>query len=98
MFAMFNGAAAFDQPLDWDTSKVTNMQGMFRGAAAFDGSPSDWDTSKVTTMFDMFRGATSFDQPLDWDTSKVTQHARDVPRRHILRRQPLRLGHLEGHQ
>ena len=42
-------AGAFDQALDWDTSKVTNMGYMFYDAKAFN-QELVWDTSAVTTM------------------------------------------------
>ena len=48
---------------NWNTSKVTNMSGMFRGCTAFN-KPLDWNISKVTNMFGMFEGCTSFNQPL----------------------------------
>ena len=56
-----------------DTSGVTNMNGMFLGAASFNQPVGNWDTSMVTGMSDMFLGAASFNQPIDnWDTSRVT--------------------------
>ena len=33
---MFGGNIAFNQPLAWNTSRVTDMHSTFRGAAAFD--------------------------------------------------------------
>ena len=48
---MFDYATAFNQPLNnWDTSKVTNMRGMFYSARAFNQPLNNWDTSKVTNM------------------------------------------------
>ena len=55
---------AFNQPLSFDTSSVTDMQGMFQAhyrnfysstekASAFN-QPLSFDTSKVTNMADMF--------------------------------------------
>merc|ERR1712085_164198 len=68
---MFRGTWAFNQPLSFDTSKVTTMRAMFYGASAFN-QPLSFDTSKVTTMDAMFRRASTFNQPLSFDTSKVT--------------------------
>ena len=46
-------ASAFNQPLDFDTSNVNDMSGMFGGATAFN-QPLSFDTSNVTDMHDMF--------------------------------------------
>ena len=46
---LFNGKINFNGEIGgWDTSKVTNMEGTFNRAYAFN-KPLDWDTSKVTT-------------------------------------------------
>ena len=56
-----------------DTSMVTDMSQMFRGAKSFNQPIGNWDTSKVTNMYGMFFAASSFNQPIgNWDTSKVT--------------------------
>jgi surface protein len=47
-----------------DTSKVTNMEGMFKGAESFNQDISNWDTSKVTNMSYMFDNAKSFNQDI----------------------------------
>ena len=81
------GAAGCDDMPNWDTSLVTNMDGLFEvcvggdawcGGVVFDSSSfneniAGWDTSKVTDMRNMFSGAAAFDQPIgSWKTSKVT--------------------------
>ena len=70
---MFSDTENFDQPLDrWNTSKVTNMEGVFWKAESFDQPLNKWDVSNVTNMKSMFCGATRFDQPLDkWNVSNV---------------------------
>merc|ERR1711935_84317 len=68
---MFANAEAFNQPLSFDTSKVTTMSWMVASARAFN-QPLSFDTSKVTTMWGMFGGASAFNQPLSFDTSEVT--------------------------
>ena len=56
----------------WDTSKVTNMGGMFYHAAAFNQPIGQWDTRQVTTMEEMFEGATAFSQDLShWCVSSI---------------------------
>jgi surface protein len=55
----------------WDTSKVTNMESMFREAKLFN-QELHWDTSKVTNMGSMFWEANQFNKPLVWNTSQVT--------------------------
>ena len=59
-----------DDISNWDTSRVTDMLHMFRGATAFN-QPVNFDTSRVTDMYGMFRDATAFNQPVLFDTSKV---------------------------
>ena len=55
------------------TSGVTNMAGMFAGAAEFNQPIGNWDTSQVTDMQLMFSDATVFNQPIgNWNTSQVT--------------------------
>lgn len=48
---MFQGATLFNQSLaNFDTSNVTNMQGMFQNATAFNQSLASFNTVKVTNM------------------------------------------------
>ena len=58
-----------------NTSNVTEMHGMFRGASSLTSlDVSNWDTGSVTDMGYMFNnasGLTSLDVS-NWDTSKVT--------------------------
>ena len=57
----------------WDTSGVTNMRSMFKGAAAFNQDISSWNTSSVTDMRSMFQNAAAFNQDISsWTTSSVT--------------------------
>jgi hypothetical protein len=56
---------------DWDTSRVTDMKGLFEGYNDFN-EPLHWDTSKVTDMSYMFAKCKEFNQPLTWETSNVT--------------------------
>ena len=55
-----------------DTSNLTSLKEMFRGADKFNGDISAWDTSKVTDMASVFSGASQFNVSINgWNTSKV---------------------------
>ncbi len=61
---------------NWDVSHVTDMNGLFLDAYAFNHPLDKWDVSKVTEMHDMFYGAAAFNQPLaSWNVSNVTNMA-----------------------
>jgi len=58
---------------EWDTSLVTNMEGLFYRSDTFNGDISKWDVSNVSTMKDMLYFAPSFNCDLsEWDVSKVS--------------------------
>jgi len=55
------------------TTLVTNMNGLFKEASAFNQNISSWDVSSVTDMSSMFESATAFNQDISsWDVSSVT--------------------------
>ena len=68
----------FNSPIGcFDTSAVTTMNSMFRGASSFNQTVNTWDTSSVTDMSYMFSSARDFNQPIaSWDTSSVTDMSR----------------------
>ena len=80
---MFEGATAFNQPLDgWDVSSVTEMPGLFWNATSFNQPIGSWNISSVTNMTRMFDSAVSFDQNLGgWyiTIDSVSIHRADVP-------------------
>lgn len=75
---MFEGSVAnmIDGMQNWNTTDVTNMSGMFRGAVNFNQSLNNWNTINVTDMSEMFKGCTVYNQPLgNWNTAKVETFA-----------------------
>jgi surface protein len=56
----------------WNTSRVTHMNGTFRGASAFNQSVASWNTSRVVSMVDTFRDAISYNQPISQTYSNDT--------------------------
>ena len=72
----------------WDTSRVTDMSGIFIDYLGryqdFNEDISGWDTSRVTDMNNMFWGACNFNQQLDTHTvtrsDGTTYQAWDVSR------------------
>jgi hypothetical protein len=71
---MFEVANAFNQPLaNWDVSKGTTFQYMFREAYVFNQPIENWDVSKGANFRYMFSQANVFSQPLEnWDVSQAT--------------------------
>jgi surface protein len=65
--------------VDFDTSKVTNMRGMFQNDISLNSLDlSDWNTSRVTNMQEVFQMNTGLVE-LDlsnWDASNVTNMGR----------------------
>jgi len=64
----------YDNISQWDTSRVTDMKGLFStGNDYFNANLNDWDVSNVTSMEDMFFEAEHFNSPLNqWNVSIVT--------------------------
>ncbi|QVK04583.1 BspA family leucine-rich repeat surface protein [Mycoplasma mycoides subsp. capri] len=55
---------------NWNTSNVTNMEGMFGLSKSFNQDISNWDVSKVKNFKQMFYHSTAFnnnEKPLNWD-------------------------------
>ncbi len=58
---------------NWNTTAVTNMEGLFHHCHEFDGDISEWNTSNVTNMRYMFASARTFNHPIEhWNTQNVT--------------------------
>jgi surface protein len=60
----FSFAYRFNGALFRNTSKVTDMCGMFNFAQRFDKDLSAWDTRQLTNMTRMFQYAQSFTQDI----------------------------------
>ena len=81
MANMFNGALVFNngdepgastKPINWNTSKVQTMNGMFAARDFNQPFGPNWKTANVTAMADMFRGTRYFNQDIGgWNTGKV---------------------------
>ena len=66
MFANTN----FNQPLNFDTHSVRDMNEMFSECVQFN-QPLNFDTRAVTSMHSMFAGCVKFNQLLNFDTHNV---------------------------
>ena len=65
--------ATFGHISDWNTSAITNLDGIFHFRDQFNEDISNWDTSLVTSMKNTFNGASAFNQDIgNWDVSSVT--------------------------
>ena len=62
---MFDGCNKFNQPVNFDTSKVTDMTSMFRNCYVFNQPVSSFSTSSVTSFRYMFENCYAFNQPVD---------------------------------
>lgn len=71
---MFSECQIIGDISHWNTTNVTNMEGMFCGNMWFDQS-LNWNTSNVTNMSLMFSGCENLNQPINLITSKVTTMA-----------------------
>ena len=55
-----------------EVCNVTDLSGLFKGKATFNGDVSQWNVSKVTNLQSTFEKATVFNQDIsNWDTSNV---------------------------
>ncbi len=54
----------FNEPLNWNVSKVEYMTNMFRDCGSFNQDLSNWDVSNVKDMCGMFYGCRWFNSPL----------------------------------
>ena len=68
---MFCRAVSFNSVIDLDTSNVSMMKEVFRGATAFNQSLESWRFDKAYCMHNMFLEATSFSHKLPFDHTQV---------------------------
>ena len=55
------------------TSKINDMEGLFKSNNYFNQNIEGWDVSNVANMREMFRDSNAFNQPIgDWNVSSVT--------------------------
>jgi len=60
---------------NWNVSRVTNMDNLFKGQTTFNDPLASWNVSKVKSMSSMFAKASSYNQPLaSWNVSSVTNY------------------------
>lgn len=57
----------------WQTSNVTNIDGMFSSCSSFNQNISAFDISSITSFMGLFYGCSSFNQPLTWNTAAITE-------------------------
>jgi len=59
---------------EWNTSQITDMEGLFFDFNNFDADISNWDVSNVTNMGGMFFSAKSFQGDIsNWNVSNVSE-------------------------
>lgn len=68
--SFFQGAKAFNAPLDWETSGVLSMAHMFDGATRFN-SVLNFSTKNVQNLSFMFKDCYSLDVPINFNTSNA---------------------------
>ena len=57
---------------DWDVSKITSLNELFKGASSFNQDISSWKVRGVTSMYATFQFASAFNQDISsWDVSHV---------------------------
>jgi Mycoplasma protein of unknown function, DUF285 len=71
--------AFFTLQSHFDTSRVTDMNHVFKEANNFTGRGLEmWDTSRVTIMWNMFQLASNFNGNIGgWSTGRVTNMVRE---------------------
>ena len=77
---LFKGALIFNDPSvnQWNTSHVTDMSYMFRGARQFNQPLNSWNTAKVTDMSGMFYECYTFNQPLSHFNTSLVLDMRNI--------------------
>ena len=75
---MFDGATAFNQPLDsWSTDNVVSMDGMFNEATAFNQPLNSWSTGNVEDMIGMFYYSPMNQDLSSWCVGKISDEPDD---------------------
>jgi surface protein len=76
MESMFRNCISLNGPSNinsWNTTNVTNMSYLYRGAKVFNQFIGDWNTQNVINMSGMFQYTPAFNQPIgNFNTTNVT--------------------------
>jgi surface protein len=66
--------AAYGPIANWDTTRLTDMSGLFTSQPSCNPDISAWNTAKVTTFTNMFYDARVFNQDISsWNTGRATE-------------------------
>ena len=69
------GYTAFNSPLDWDLTNVTDIEGMFAGTFYQNSRITFSNTQSVTTFAYLFANCYYFNQPINFDATSATSFA-----------------------
>jgi hypothetical protein len=70
---MFSNTIFNQNIINWDTTNIIRMDGMFSNASNFNQPIGNWITNNVKTFSNMFKNAVAFNKYIgNWNTSNVT--------------------------
>ena len=72
-FNKFDVIYKYGEVVNWNTSLITDMSGLFANDSSFNENISGWNVGNVTNMARMFFGSINFNQDIStWSVSNVT--------------------------